>query len=435
VLNEPSFILADAAHHVKTFHGHEYPSAPLPFMELELASVDWSSLEHAYGTASDIPDMLRGLRDADPEVRDRAWNGLHASLDHQGVQRGEATWRAVPFLIDLVRDASTPGRGDIARLLAEFAVGDTCWFLHDGVHPEQQMNVDDAARAQHVSQITAKDFATRGFPRLHENRLDLAESSGLRWIYDAVAAGVPALVAALDGADEHLRTCIPFACAFLTTDDAARASAPALTRLLDDPSERVRASAALGLSHATKFVPELWEQAFAALSTRWARGDLGALERRGLALALVRYEQPARTAAVRAYLREALSNAVPAVIPDGDFPWFRIDSPPFVFCTTWLGTDEAERPALRAPALAALAQTQHHHDAADLALWIARIWTPPPAEGEAWRRADVAGDLLATLRVLANAPAAWFFSDLGNLLHDHGFEHDRAALAAWLDAA
>lgn len=100
-------------------------------------------------------------------------------------------------------------------------------------------------------------------PRLPENRLDLAPESGLRWIYDAVAAGVPAYLAALEGADDHGRESIPFLLAFLTSDEAAMASAPVLTKLLDDRSERVRASAAIALSHATKFVPALWEQSIA----------------------------------------------------------------------------------------------------------------------------------------------------------------------------
>ncbi len=383
---------------------------------MELETVDWAALEHAYGNASDVPEMLRELRSEDPDARKRARGGLHASLDHQGVQRGEATLRAIPFLVELLRDPATPERGALARLLAELAVGDTCWFLHNGVHRDHQMQADETARPQHSSQITAKNFATRGFPRLHENRLQLEVGSGLRWIYDAVADGVPAYVAALVGADENLRESIPFLCAFLTTDEAAAAAAPALTALLDDPSERVRASAAIGLSHATKFVPALWDQAFEVLSARWDR-ELGALERRCLALALVRNERPERTEAVRAYLRDTLAAGVPKVLPDRTFPWFRIDSPPFLFCTTWLGTSADDRPTLRTPALAALAAADHDHDAADLGVWIVKIW----------------GDDREALRALAGATAAWFFSDVGAELDVLGLPRQRAELLAWLD--
>ncbi len=412
---------------------------------MKIEDIDWGSLEHAYGSAADVPDMLRGLRADDPKVRFNARDGIHAALDHQGVQRFESTFRAIPFLIEALSDPSTPERGEIARLLAELAVGDTCWFLHDGVHRDLQMNVDDAARAQHCSQITAKDFASRGVPRLPDNRLDLAEGSGLRWIYDAVAAGAPAYVAALDGADEDLRVAIPFLCAFLTNDEAVALTAPALERLLDDPSERVRASAALGLSHATKFVPERWAHTFTVLASRWAR-DLGPLERRTLALALVRFEQPARTAPMRAYVHAELRAGVSKVIPGPTFPWFRTDSPPFLFCTTWIGTAADERDELLAPGLAALATVEDRHDAADLAVWIAKLWVPAPGVADAtvdgsddlvvqWSRADVGAELHAVLTGLVASPAAWHFTDLGNELRDRGLPSARDALAAWLAAS
>jgi len=395
-----------------------------------LDDVDWASLDHAYDHAGDVPGMLRDLCSPDPQVRDHARGNLHASLDHQGVQRFEATWRAIPFLIGLIGDPATPERGRLARLLAEFAVGDTCWFLHDGVHPEQQTQVDDAARAQHVSVIETTDFSTRGFPRLADGVLDLSERSGLRLIYDAVVAGVPTYLAAVEGGDAALRAAVPFLCGFLTPEPAAAASAPVLERLLDDPEPAVRASAALGLSHATRFVPALRARAFATLSARWSR-ELAPLERRCLALALIRFEDPDHTEAVRDHLIETLAAGVPAVQPDG-FPWFRIDSPPFVFCTTYLGTAGAHRDRLREPACAALARIEEPHDAADLAVWIARLWVPAADDGGAWSRDDVAPPLHDTLAALAGAAPAWVFTDLGRELGERGLPDERDALAAWL---
>src|SRR5688572_22220233 len=102
-----------------------------------LDAVDWSSLGHAYGTAEQVPDALRALSTAAPATAAAICADLAASLDHQGVQRFEATLRAVPFLIGLLGDAAVPGRDHIARLLADFAVGDTNWFLHNGFHPDE----------------------------------------------------------------------------------------------------------------------------------------------------------------------------------------------------------------------------------------------------------------------------------------------------------
>lgn len=394
-------------------------NAGLPLTSLH--TVAWNDLEHAYGSAGDVPDMLRQLLSPDAAKRAAARSGLHASLDHQGVQRFEATLRSVPFLIGLVADPSTPERAEVARLLAEFAVGDTCWFLHNGVHPREQTECDGTARPQAFSEVRGKDFATRGFPTLNEGCLDLSEDSGLRFIYDAVAAGTPVYLAALEGADEDLRAAIPFVLAWLTVEPSA--SAAALERLLDDASERVRASAMLGLSHATKFVPALRERAFAALAKRWD-GALGDLERRCLALALVRWdESPDRTVAARAYLRGALAAGLPKVIPDERFPWVRIDSAPFVFCSTFLATADGDQGELCAPACAALPRITDAHDAADLALWIVQFYVPEE------RPRELDAELRATLSALATSKAAFYYTDVGNALEQHGFPGDRGELA------
>jgi HEAT repeat protein len=38
----------------------------------DLDNVDWSSLQHAYGSAEDVPALIRSLVSSDPEVRKQA---------------------------------------------------------------------------------------------------------------------------------------------------------------------------------------------------------------------------------------------------------------------------------------------------------------------------------------------------------------------------
>jgi hypothetical protein len=38
--------------------------------------VDWASLRHAYGSAEDVPPLLRGLASADAVERETALDGL-----------------------------------------------------------------------------------------------------------------------------------------------------------------------------------------------------------------------------------------------------------------------------------------------------------------------------------------------------------------------
>ena len=68
-----------------------------------LDRVDWSSLEHAYGPAGDVPDLLRLLLD-DAE-RDDALHALYGNIFHQST-RYPATPHAVPFLVEIFNDTS-----------------------------------------------------------------------------------------------------------------------------------------------------------------------------------------------------------------------------------------------------------------------------------------------------------------------------------------
>ncbi|MEU6017120.1 hypothetical protein ABZ826_24625 [Streptomyces sp. NPDC047515] len=74
-------------------------------MELALffADVDaqpWAELQHAYGSAADVPDCLRALAGDDGEAASEAVSELYGSILHQGSVY-EATARAVPYLARL----------------------------------------------------------------------------------------------------------------------------------------------------------------------------------------------------------------------------------------------------------------------------------------------------------------------------------------------
>lgn len=73
-------------------------------MELALffAEVDaqpWAELQHAYGSAADVPDCLRALA-GDEDEASEALSELYGSILHQGSVY-EATARAVPYLARL----------------------------------------------------------------------------------------------------------------------------------------------------------------------------------------------------------------------------------------------------------------------------------------------------------------------------------------------
>ncbi len=377
---------------------------------------------------ADVPEMLADLTAAAPARRALARHGLLAALAGDGTRLSPATLDVMPGLIARIADPATPERAALLSLVAELVVGDTSWFLHDGFHVDAQRRADAAARSRHVGYAAGGARPTRVFARLDGDGRP-TEPGGLgRAIADAAAAGLPVFLAAATDRDPEVRAAVPFLCAFLTGEASVRAAGVTLTRLLDDPVLPVRASAVLGLSHATRFVPSWWAGTYVELSRRWMR-TCAPLVRRCLALALARYDQPTRTGEARAHLAAELTAGVPALAPPR-FPWFRIDSASFLFCTSYLGAAPEERDRLCRPACVALPALDDPHDATDLALWIARLWTP--ASHQPIPRAMVNADEAAALEAIAASPRAWQWGDVGDELRDRGLPGERAALQRWL---
>lgn len=55
----------------------------------------WHQLEHAYGSAADVPDMLARLS---PDGSDAVWNDLWSCVCHQGTVYS-ASAPTLPFLL------------------------------------------------------------------------------------------------------------------------------------------------------------------------------------------------------------------------------------------------------------------------------------------------------------------------------------------------
>jgi hypothetical protein len=70
----------------------------------DLDAIDWSSLTHAHGPATDVPQMLRSLLSEDADVWMQACAELHETIWYQGtVFPASAT--AIPFLLELLTHA------------------------------------------------------------------------------------------------------------------------------------------------------------------------------------------------------------------------------------------------------------------------------------------------------------------------------------------
>jgi hypothetical protein len=84
-----------------------------------VSEVDWSTLNHAYGSAEKVPYWLAAMMD--PATSADALGDLDAAVYHQGGGMCSAGAAVVPFLIRFARDSAVPGRPDILDLLGRFA--------------------------------------------------------------------------------------------------------------------------------------------------------------------------------------------------------------------------------------------------------------------------------------------------------------------------
>ncbi|MEU6357340.1 HEAT repeat domain-containing protein [Streptomyces sp. NPDC047072] len=85
--------------------------------------VDWASLRHAYGSAEDVPALLRGLASPDPAERERALDGMYGAVHHQG-DVYDSTLACVPFLLALAASGEVADRDGVVELLV--SIGTEC---------------------------------------------------------------------------------------------------------------------------------------------------------------------------------------------------------------------------------------------------------------------------------------------------------------------
>ncbi|WP_017622978.1 hypothetical protein [Nocardiopsis chromatogenes] len=85
-----------------------------------LDGIDWGALESGCG-GSDIPDLIRGLLDPEPQIREDSFGDLEIELLEFGYIH-EAAVRAVPFLAEAATAEGVPDllerwRGDYGELV------------------------------------------------------------------------------------------------------------------------------------------------------------------------------------------------------------------------------------------------------------------------------------------------------------------------------
>lgn len=87
-----------------------------------LSETDWSRVEHAYGPATDVPDLLRAVVSTDAETRGNAMWELYGNIIHQNT-RFSATPKVVPYLLNLAAASNVPDRATLLSYLTNLIAG------------------------------------------------------------------------------------------------------------------------------------------------------------------------------------------------------------------------------------------------------------------------------------------------------------------------
>src|SRR5262245_9120892 len=85
-----------------------------------LDKIDWAAVQHAYGTATDVPDMIRGLAAAGDGQPEESLHAAYGNIFHQ-CTRYSATPKAIPFLIEIA--ARGDGDRDLLALIRHCVAG------------------------------------------------------------------------------------------------------------------------------------------------------------------------------------------------------------------------------------------------------------------------------------------------------------------------
>lgn len=227
----------------------------------ELDEIPWKALQHAYGSAEDVPGLLRALRDpafiAADSDEEPLWY-LYGNIWHQGTVY-EATSYAVPFLIDIAADASTPDRAGVLNLLGEIASGSSYCQAHEGLQETTAKQEYDQRKTSELEWVRAAHAAvSKGFDTFVELTRDPSKEVQIAAAYvlsrlpefaEQTGKVLRAMLEAETGRSQRAGLIILLG----DTRDASAANCSTLADLLKDEDSLYRMAAALSLS---KLKPE-----------------------------------------------------------------------------------------------------------------------------------------------------------------------------------
>ncbi|MBY9003039.1 MAG: hypothetical protein KGD73_03625 [Candidatus Lokiarchaeota archaeon] len=195
-----------------------------------LDKIDWKNLEHAYGEASDVPDLIRSLASNNIEEREDALWELYGNIFHQGT-RYEATRYAIPFIFELIREPDITDKSILIRFTIDLALGYHEAFLPRG--PNVENWIEDAGS------FDAEDEEEKAYWIRH---IDAFIDS-----YKATLKEVPTYLECLKNSEQDVKLTALFALAWFR-EEAQNTSEIVLSILRNEKNELLIMNALISLS-------------------------------------------------------------------------------------------------------------------------------------------------------------------------------------------
>lgn len=181
--------------------------------------IDWASIRHVYGVATDAPELLRAAADGDGEALDKLVERIWRAYDVGANGGFEALARTMPFLVELL-DVSATDRVGLLKQLVEIVELHASWDedgppevwlraaweeVIAGAATYARLLIDDATAGEDVRAFAARllgETATDGSPvvpaMVHASRQDPSPLVRASSMLALEAIGTPT-AALLDG--------------------------------------------------------------------------------------------------------------------------------------------------------------------------------------------------------------------------------------------
>ncbi|HAS46119.1 MAG TPA: hypothetical protein DCS93_36900 [Microscillaceae bacterium] len=162
----------------------------------KLYEVDWQNTSHAYGSATDVPQLLMKICVANVEVRKSAWWHLYGNLFHQGT-RYPATVLAIPFFIELLDYEGVPDKHKILQYLTHCLLGYPEAYIHQP--PNYEVDFFSTTYDEEGVQAGLYEAISKGISRytkfLNEGNDEEKQAAIflLAWFYPLKDKALPAL--------------------------------------------------------------------------------------------------------------------------------------------------------------------------------------------------------------------------------------------------